>query len=159
MTGKAGLKAGLIGGAILLVVTLLSQIPGICCFCYPLTFLIYLGVGALATFFLQPPREAGSGAGAGTIAGLISGALGGLVWIIAITIQIALTDQGDIMATIDPAAMQQLIEMGIDPEVFALFSGIGGAALAGGGCCMTGIAAGAGLGAAGGAIMAAIASD
>ncbi|HEY72809.1 MAG TPA: hypothetical protein G4N99_06000 [Thermoflexia bacterium] len=40
MTGKAGLKAGLIGAAIILVMTLLSQIPGVGCFCCALTWLV-----------------------------------------------------------------------------------------------------------------------
>lgn len=159
MTGKAGLKAGLIGAAVILVMTLLNQIPGVGCFCCPLTFLVYAGIGALAGFFLIPPRTAGTGAGAGAIAGLISGAISGLVWSIVMAIQMALAGPGEIMSYIDPRQMQQLTELGIDPEMFTMFSGVGGVAITGGLCCLTGLAAGAGLGAIGGAIFAAVKAD
>jgi hypothetical protein len=156
MTVKTGLKAGLIGAAIALVLTLLSQIPGVGCVCCGLTWLAYAGIGALAGFFLTPPRTAGTGAGAGAIAGLISGAVGSLVSIIVMAIQMAAGGTEGIMSAIDPATMQQLIELGVDPEMFAVFSGAGGVAIAGGMCCLTGLAVGAGLGAAGGAIFAAV---
>lgn len=159
MTGKAGLKAGLIGAAVMLVTTLLSQIPGVGCVCCPLSLLVYAAIGALGGFFLTPPRTAGTGAGAGAIAGLISGAVSGLVWIIVMAVQIALGGAGDITSAIDPEVMRELIELGIDPETFAIFSGVGGVALGGGMCCLTGLVIGAGLGAVGGAIFAAVKSD
>ncbi len=161
MTGKAGFKAGLIGAAIILVLVLLSQIPAVGCICCGLSWLAYVGIGALAGFFLTPPRTAGTGAGAGAIAGLISGAVSGIVWSIVMAIQMALTDPGDIASAIDPEVMRQLAELGvdIDPETFALFSGAGGVVIAGGLCCMTGLIVGAGLGAVGGAIFAAVKSE
>jgi hypothetical protein len=161
VTGKAGLKAGLIGAAVVLVMTLLNQIriPGIGCVCCPLTLLAYAGIGVLAGYFLVPPRTPGTGAGAGAIAGLTSGAIGGIVWIIALAIQMAMMDTTDIMANIPPETLRQLTEVGVDPDVFATFSGAGGVALVGGMCCLTGLAAGAGLGAIGGAIFSAIKSE
>ncbi len=159
MTGKAGLKAGLIGAAVVLVLTLLSQIPGVGCVCCGLTWLVYAGIGALAGFFLTPPRAAGTGAGAGAIAGLVSGAVGGIIWIIILAIQMALTGPGEIASTINPEQMHQLVELGIDSEMFAIFSGIGGVVIGGGLCCLTGLAVGAGMGAIGGAIFAAVKPD
>jgi len=159
MTGKAGLKAGLIGAAVVLVLTLLSQIPGVGCVCCGLTWLVYAGIGALAGFFLTPPRAAGTGAGAGAIAGLVSGAVGGIIWIIILAIQMALAGPEEIASTINPEQMRQLVELGIDPEMFTIFSGVGGVAIGGGLCCLTGLAIGAGMGAIGGAIFAAIKSD
>lgn len=156
MTGKAGLKAGLIGAVIILVVTLLSQIPYLSCVCCGLTWLVYGGIGVLAGYFMTPPRAAGPGAGAGAIAGLVSGAVGGLVWIIILVVQLAVGGTGEIMSAIDPEVMRQLIELGIDPDMFATFSGVGGVAIAGGMCCLTGLAMGAGMGAVGGAIFAAV---
>ena len=156
MTGKAGLRAGLIGAGIILVVTLLSQIPYLGCVCCGLTWLIYAGIGALAGYFLTPPRVAGTGAGAGAIAGLVSGAVGGLVWIVIMVIQMAVGGTGQIMSAMDPEMMRQLAELGVDPDVFAIFSGAGGVAIAGGMCCLTGLAIGAGMGAVGGAIFAAV---
>jgi len=159
MAGKAGLKAGLIGAGIILVLTLLGQIPTVGCVCCGLSWLAYAGIGALAGFFLTPPRAAGAGAGAGAIAGLISGAVGGIVWIIIMAIQVAFIGTGDIMSAIDPQTMRQLLELGVDPQMFSTFSGVGGVAIAGGMCCLTGLAVGAGLGAAGGAIFAASKAD
>jgi hypothetical protein len=161
MAGKAGLKAGLIGAAAILVVTLLNQIriPGISCVCCPLTLLVYAGIGVLAGYYLVPPRTPGAGAGAGAIAGLVSGAVGGIIWIIALAIQMATMDAADIMSNIPPETLQQLIELGVDPEMFASFSGVGGVALTGGMCCLTGLAVGAGLGAIGGAIFSSIRSE
>jgi len=161
MTGKAGLKAGLIGAAIVFVLTLLSQIPAVGCVCCGLNWLSYAGIGALAAYFLAPPRSAGAGAGAGAIAGLISGAIGGLIWTVIMAIKMAITGTGNLVSTIDPQTMQQLAELGVDisPEMFAAFSGVVGMAIAGGMCCLTGLAVGAGLGAIGGAIFAAAKPD
>jgi hypothetical protein len=156
MSGKPAIKAGLIGAVVILVMTLLSQIPGVGCFCCPPTVLAYAAIGALAGFFLLPPRTAGTGASAGAIAGLISGAVGGLIWIVALAVQMAIVGTGDIMSTLDPEVIRQLAELGIDPDTLAVFSGVGGVALGGGMCCLAGLAAGAGFGAAGGAIFAAI---
>ena len=166
MTGKAGLKAGLIGAAVMLVLTvasqLLARLPGtecVGCACCALPWLVYAGIGALAGFFLIPPRAAGTGAGAGAIAGLISGAVSGVVSIIIMAIQMALAGTGELVSYIDPQQMRQLAELGIDPEMLAIFSGAGGVAIGGGLCCMTSLAVGAGLGAIGGAIFAAVKSD
>ena len=62
MAGKAGLKAGLIGGGVLVVLTLIAliPIPFLSCICCGVDLLVYLGVGALAANFLTPPRTAGA---------------------------------------------------------------------------------------------------
>jgi hypothetical protein len=161
MTGKAGLKAGLIGAGAILVMTLLNQIqiPGIGCVCCPLTLLVYAGIGVLAGYYLVPPRTPGAGAGAGAIAGLVSGAVGGIIWIVALAIQMAMTDTADIMSNIPPETLRQLTELGVDPQAFAALSGPVGGALTGGMCCLSGLAIGAGLGAIGGAIFSSIRSE
>ncbi|MEE9615542.1 MAG: hypothetical protein V3T90_00860 [Anaerolineae bacterium] len=159
MAGKAGLKAGLIGAAVMLVMTLLSQIPGVGCVCCGLNLLVYAVIGALAGFFLTPPRTAGTGAGAGAIAGLVSGAVSGVVSIIIMAIQMVRAGSGEIISYLDPQQIQQLIELGIDPEVFGILSGAGGVAIGGSLCCLAGLVIGAGIGAAGGAIFAAVKSD
>ena len=161
MTGKAGLKAGLIGAAVILVLTLLSQIPAVGCICCGVTWLAYAGIGALAGYFLTPPRSAGAGAGAGAIAGLVSGVTSGLIWTIVMAVQMAIAGTDTIISAIDPATMRQLSELGVEisPDMLAMFSGVGGVALIGGTCCLTSMAAGAGLGAVGGAIFAAAKSD
>jgi hypothetical protein len=162
MTGKAGLKAGLIGGGVLFVLTLLNliRIPFLGCICCGLNILVYLGAGALAANFLAPPRTAGTSAGAGAVAGLVSGAIGGLVSLIIGAIQFAVGGgAAGAMSYLDPEVIRMLIDAGVDPQMFATLSGIGGVLLGGGGCCLLGIGIGAGLGAIGGMIFSAIKSD
>ena len=81
MAGKAGLKAGLIGTAVMLMTTLINQfLPisgGLVYAICGVNMLIYAGIGVLAGFFLASPRTPGKGAGAGAIAGLISGGISG----------------------------------------------------------------------------------
>jgi hypothetical protein len=82
MAGKAGLKAGLIGTAAMFVLVILPLVGALLpaegtvvvgCTCCITWMLAYAGIGALAGFFLTPPRSTGNGAGAGAIAGAISG--------------------------------------------------------------------------------------
>lgn len=161
MSGKAGLKAGLIGAAVALVLTLLAQIPlpFVCCGCSIVTLLAYAGSGVLAGAFLPAPRDAGSGAGAGAIAGLISGLVSGLVWIAVLIIQMLITGTGDIMQGLDPQTIQQINDLGWDPTAVAWLSGGLGMAVVSGGCCLTNLALGAGLGAVGGVIFGAAKPD
>ena len=161
MSGNAGLKAGLIGAAILLVITLLNQIPVAFsgCVCCLAAWLAYVGVGALAGHFTPPPRTAGTGAGAGAIAGLISGAVRGLVFGIVMAIQTAVNGTADALSMLDPETLRQLNELGVDPETFSVLTGVGGVALAGVFCCMGALIAGAALGALGGALYSSFRSE
>jgi len=146
MAGKAGLKAGLIGAVVMtgavLVNHLLLTIGGnmalsltIC----GVTTLLYAGIGALAGFFVAPPRTAGKGAAAGAIAGLIGGA-------ISVTVGVILILTG-VSKALDPQQMQQLAELGMNPALITLPSAV------------CGMGAGSGAAAAGGAILAAVRSD
>lgn len=159
MTGQAGLKAGLIGAAVLLVLTLLSQIPAVGCICCGVSLLAYAGVGVLAGFFLTPPRSAGIGAGAGAIAGVISGVVAGVVQALVLAVQTLIAGPGEFASLLDPEQMRQLSELGVDPETFAAFTGTGGVALGGALCCLSSLAIGAVLGAIGGAIFAAVKAE
>ena len=150
MAGKAGLKAGLIGLAILLVTTLVTQLE-ILPISGALTYvmcginsLVYIAIGVLAGFYLAPPRVPGKGAGAGAIAGLISGGMSSLVGSIIMSVRWA---RGMGIAGLDPQQMQQLTEAGMDPRLFAI-PGV-----------LCGLAMGAALAAIGGAILAAVKSD
>ena len=62
---SASLKAGLVGAAAAVVLALLGQIP--CAGCLACLFVLaglalYVAVGALAAFWIDPPRTAGAGA-------------------------------------------------------------------------------------------------
>ncbi|MBL7201502.1 MAG: hypothetical protein ISS56_15290 [Anaerolineae bacterium] len=114
MVGKAGLKAGLIGAAVMVVVTLLNQ------FILPLTGLwsflacgisivLYFGFGVLAGWFLEPERTAGKGAKAGAIAGLVSAVVGGVVGAVIMLVRVMTGGQ---IPGLDPQQMQMLAESG-----------------------------------------------
>jgi len=162
MAGKAGLKAGLIGAAVMLVLTLLNliPIPALGCICCGVQLLAYVAVGALAGYFLVPPRAAGTGAGAGAIAGLITGAAGGLVGIVVAAIRMATGAPGTGIPGVDPEVLRQLRDLGVDPRTLGRFTrGWIGVGVGGGLCCLAGLAIGAGLGAIGGVIFAAAKSE
>jgi len=148
MAGKAGLKAGLIGTAVLLATTLLNQVLPISgALVYVLcgvNMLIYAGIGVLAGLFLAPPRTTGAGAGAGAIAGLISGTISGVVGLVIATVQLS---RGMGIPGLDPQQMQQLTAGGMDPRVFLIPGTI------------CGMAIGSGMAAIGGAILAAVKQD
>lgn len=148
MAGKAGLKAGLIGVAILMVTTLINQVlpmsGGLVYALCGVNMLIYVGIGVLAGLFMAPPRTAGKGAGAGALAGLISGAVSGVVGYAIIAIRMA---RGLGMPGLDPQQMQQLIDSGMDPMLLAVPGAI------------CGVAIGSGMAAIGGAILSAIKPD
>ena len=121
MTGKAGLKAGLIGIVVLLVITAtnnLLPIAGTLTYVMcGVSMLIYVGVGILAGFFLDPPRTPGKGAGAGAIAGLISGGVNGVIGFIIIFVRLA---QGLGYPGLTPEQLQQVNEMGMNLQLLAI---------------------------------------
>jgi hypothetical protein len=145
MTGKAGLKAGLIGLTIMLVMSLVNHllpiaentmlILAIC----GIDLAIYAGVGVLAGIFLAPPRSPGKGAGAGAIAGLISGIIVGVVGFIMVVTGVS--------TILSSPQMQQAIEPGLDPMTIVVIGAVCNPLL------------GAGVAAIGGAILAAVRPD
>ena len=149
-------KAGLIGGAVVVVLNLLGLIP-----CAGLVFcglgiLAYAGVGALAAYWMPPVRMAGQAAGQGALAAGLASIIGGIVNWIVVTIQFAATDTATILQAIPPESLQQLRDAGIDPATLA---GTGTGAATGGICCGAGFLIAVVLGAVGGAILAAVKAD
>lgn len=150
------LKAGLVGGAIVVVLNLLGLIP-----CAGLVFcglglVAYAGVGALAAYWMPPVRLAGPAAGQGALAAGLASVIGGIVNWIIVTVQFALTDTATIVSAMPPESLQQLRDAGIDPSTLA---GTGAGATFGGICCGAGVLIAIVLGAIGGAIFAAIKAD
>ena len=145
MIGKAGLKAGLIGLVVLLIVTALNNLLPISgAWVYVLcgiSTLLYVGIGVLAGLFLVPPRTPGKGAGAGAIAGLIGSGINGMISVIITTIRLS---RGLGIAGVDPQQMQQLLEAGYNPQALLLPGTV------------CGLVIGAGAAAVGGAILAAV---
>jgi hypothetical protein len=149
MAGKAGFKAGLIGLAIMVVVTLLNQfvIPIRGAMTYVscgISMLLYVGIGVLAGVFVPPQRTAGKGAAAGAIAGLISGIVSGLLGFAIMSVRLA---RGGTIPSLDAQQMEQIAQLGLDLRVLMIPGAICGAGL------------GAGAAAAGGAILGALKPD
>jgi hypothetical protein len=146
MAGKAGLKAGLIGAVVMAVVTVITSLlplavstVGSLVSC-GISLVLYVGIGALAGFFLTAPRTPGKGAGAGAIAGLIS-------WFLASVVSVAMMAAG-LSAALDSPQVQQAIEQGgYNPMTLVLIG------------LPCSLALGVGVAAIGGAIYAAIQPD
>ena len=153
MTGKAGVKAGLIGIAVMVVLTLLNQfvIPIGGALTYVMcgvSTLLYVGIGILAGYFLAPPRTPGKGAGAGAISGLISGVVSTLVGAVIMFVHFSMT--GEIRG-VTPDQMEQITASGMAPRTILLISATVGP--------VCGMAIGAGAAAIGGAILGALKTD
>lgn len=156
---SSGIKAGLIGAGAGIVLGLLGLIPTIGCCFNIVALLVYVVAGVLAALWIPPIRSVGAGAGQGAIAGLITGIGSSVVGVISSVIY-GLTG-GTGRAVIDPTLLDQLAEQGVelDPEMLSFMTGVGGGLLGGAMCCVFGLALGVGLGAAGGAIFAAVKKD
>ncbi len=154
MSMKAGLKAGGIGAAVGLVFGLLLMVPVLGCICCLVFFVILIGAGILAAKFSPAPRTSGGAAGVGAIAGLLSGLGFGVGAIITYVVQ---ASTGATAAAI-PQLTQFLQELGINMQgidtSFAASSA--GGVVSGSLCCIGALVIGAGLGAVGGTIGAAI---
>jgi len=147
------LKAGLIGGLILIGLSVLSLIPCVGAVTCGLGILAYAGIGALAAYWMPPLRTAGQGAGQGALAAVLAAVIGGIANTIVATIQMAVTDTATILSQIPPDALRQMQEAGIDPS---MFMGPTAGVMFGSICCLGGLILAAILGAIGGAVLAGI---
>jgi hypothetical protein len=153
------LKAGLVGGAVLVVLNLLGLIPLLGIVCCLLGLVAYAGVGALAAYWMPPVREAGPAAGQGALAAVVAALIGGIVNTIAWLVQAALIPAADVLTQVPPELLQQFQDAGGDPQMLNMFAGPMGAAFGGSCCCLGGLILAAILGAIGGAIYAGIKPD
>jgi hypothetical protein len=152
---KPGVKAGLIGGAVLIGLNLFGLVPVIGCLSTPLQLLGYVAIGMLAGYWLAPRREGGRAAGQGAIAGLIAAAISGIVSIALAPVSLAVAGGPQaILSQFPPEALEGLRSAGVDPNV--LFSGGTMAGITAFCCVPVGLLLGAGLGALGGLILAGV---
>jgi hypothetical protein len=144
------LKAGLVGAAVAVALQLLGIIPCVGCVTWILGYVAYGCIGALAAYWMSPPREPAPAAGHGALAGAIAGAIGGAVGLIIVlgltTVFIPLGILGDALGRtgVDAAALWET------------FASLVGSLTCGTGCYALGVGIAAGLGALGGLIFAAI---
>lgn len=153
---SAWLKAGLVGGIVVAILNLLGIIPCVGVVTCFLGFLVYIATGALAAYWMLPPRLPGPAAGQGAMAGALAALIGGIVTTIITVVQTAVTDSATLLSQIPPESLRQLEDAGIDP---AVFTGPGMGLGVGAVCCIGGIIIAAILGAIGGAILAAVRAD
>jgi hypothetical protein len=147
------LRAGVIGGAVAALLSLLQFVPDVGCVAVPLQALAFLGAGMLAAAWMVIPREIGAAAGQGAIAGLIAAAITGLVGMVLAPIGMAMVDGASIIGQLPPETLRAFEETGVDPS---LIFGTGGALFVAGLCCGAGLIVGLGLGALGGVLYAAL---
>jgi hypothetical protein len=147
------LRAGLIGAGIMLFLNLVGLIPVIGCVALPLELVAYVAIGALAAFWVMPPRVPGRGAGQGALAGLLVAVVSGIVRAVLAPLSLSLSGGTQTLINqLPPQSLDALQQAGIDPN--ALFGGgtMAGLMLV---CCLPlGLLLGAGLGALGGLIFA-----
>jgi hypothetical protein len=157
MIGKAGLKAGLIGAAVMVIITLINQFLLLDLFTGNIalsiascgvSIVLYAGIGALAGLFLAPTRTPGNGAKAGAIAGLISAVISVALGVVIMAVRSA---GGGPPPGITPEQMEMMAEQGMNVGQLVLLSGTVGA--------VCGAALGAGAAAGGGAILAGVKPD
>jgi hypothetical protein len=152
-----GVKAGLVGAAAAVLLSLMRLVPCIGCIASILGLAVYVGAGVLAAYWLTPPRTAGGGAGAGAVAGVIAALAGGVVSVIVGAARFAMMGgPAIIMRNLPPESLRQLERAGIDPRMFASIGGIIGIEAT---CCVAGLVIAAVLGAVGGMIMASAKSN
>lgn len=150
------LKAGLIGGVVLIVLNALGLIACVGLFTCILGIFAYAAIGVLAAYWLPPMRMAGQGAGQGALAAVLAALIGGIVNTIIAGIQMAVADTSIILEQLPPDMVDQLYAAGIDLD---LFVGPAGGIMTGSMCCIAGLIIAAILGAIGGAIFAAVKPD
>jgi hypothetical protein len=153
------LKAGLVGGVVLVVLDLLGLIPCVGLVACLLNPLAYIGVGVLAAYWMSPVRTAGDAAGQGALAGVVAALIGGVVNTVILFAEVAIMGSGQILSQIPPETLRQLEQAGMDPGMIDSFAGPLGATLGGSICCLAGLILAAILGAIGGAVFAAIRPD
>jgi hypothetical protein len=154
MNTQAVLKAGGLGGVLLIVLSLLGYIPCVGCITAILGLLAYVGIGIMAAKWMDPPRTASGGATNGALAAVVAGLISGLVNMVISGIYFAITGTaqfGQALSDLPPDQMAAMSELGIDPSLLAGGAGIVGVLGISALCCTLGIVIAALLGAVGGA--------
>lgn len=153
MQMQAVMKAGGIGAAVLIVLSLLGYIPCVGCITWILVLAAYVVIGVMAAKWMDPPRTASGGATNGAIAAVVAGLINGLVNMVISAIYFAITGTGQFTQALSDIPAEQLAalsEAGIDPSILAGGAGMAGVLGIGAVCCTLGLVLAALLGAAGG---------
>ena len=131
---QAGLKAGLIGGVIAVVLALIGLIPclGGLTACFG-TWVLWIVVGAWAVSLGgEEIQTAGEGAGAGAVAGAVTAVIGGVVNIVIGLVRAAIfgaTAVPSALSQMPPQPWQALQDLGIPASLVVhavVLGGLGG---------------------------------
>jgi hypothetical protein len=151
---RPAVRAGLVGGLIGLVVSLIGLIPAVGCITLPLWLAAFLAAGGLAAHWMPPRRQTGPAAGAGAVAGVITGLISGLISVLLTPLSLSISGGPQaIISQLPPESLEAFEQVGVDPSLlFGAGTLAGVTAL----CCLPiGLVGGAALGALGGLIYAA----
>lgn len=124
MTNHPGIRAGIIGAAVSVVLSLLALIPFFGCLLLPVSLIVYFGVGALAALFVVRRRPRASRqliAQSGFLAGLITGLADALLGLAMTPLALWLTGGSEAILLQLPSSLADLIgSLGLTPaEVFS----------------------------------------
>ncbi len=137
---RSWIKAGLIGGALLALLTLAGYLSTFvpedmvaalsCCLCIP-QLLIYVGVGVLATHWSIEPITVEEGAKEGALAGLVAGGVQSVVTVIASVVALLTGLTAQQVAQLPPETFegmgltpQQLDQLVAGSTLFGTFCGV-----------------------------------
>lgn len=124
MTRNPGLRAGILGAAASVVLSLLALIPFFGCLIMPISLFLYLGVGMLAAYLQMRRRPHTSKqrlAQLGFLAGLVTGLVDGVVGLATVPLALPLTGgSGAILAQLPPSISDLIAGLGLAPaDVFS----------------------------------------
>ncbi len=115
-----GIRAGLIGGTLAALLSLLSLIPFFGCLTMPVSLLVYFGSGVLAAVLhlRRRPRAGTQGvAQAGFLAGLLTGLIDAIIGLVTVPLALAMTGGSQVIVHQLPVEVTTLVDaLGLTPQ-------------------------------------------
>jgi hypothetical protein len=115
-----GIRAGLFGGTLAALLSLLSLIPFFGCLTMPVSLLVYFGTGVLAAVLhlRRRPRAPMQGVSqAGFLAGLLTGLIDAIVGLVTVPLALAMTGGSQAIIRQLPVEITGLVEaLGLTPQ-------------------------------------------
>ena len=124
MTRNPGLRAGILGAAASVILSLLALIPFFGCLIMPISLFLYLGIGMLAAYLQlrrRPHTSKQRVAQLGFLAGLVTGLADGVVGLATVPLALPLTGGSQaILAQLPPSVLDLVAGLGLAPaDVFS----------------------------------------
>jgi hypothetical protein len=124
LTRHPGLRAGILGAAASIILSLLALIPFFGCLIMPISLLLYVGIGMLAAYLQlrrRPQTSKQRIAQLGFLAGLVTGLADGVVGLATVPLALPMTGGSEaILAQLPPWVADLLSGLGLAPaDVFS----------------------------------------